>query len=278
MADEAPAPAPDAAAPADQPATPAADPQPTESALEGLDKLADAASKDADERNKEADEPANPANPADPEKPAEGEPENQPAAGDEGDEPKGGKPDPQAAKQSFQERSRLRGEVASTLDSIGKPQTTEDLVAQGVDPALAEVEALKQDIQRKEVINYVADLNSSLNVDANNLVRDFPVFDPESSEYDEKFSTKVENLYKARGFKTDPSGKFVIEAGPLYEFYAAFAEARGTGAKAGVVSGQKAAEKMLAAADTPSSAAPAASGNSGDENPFLKGLKGGATK
>jgi hypothetical protein len=275
MADEAnqPAPADVAEATNPQPDAPA-ETQDTGSEPEGLEKLAKAASDAADETEEE-DKGAE-----EPEKGADEEEPDQPDASDEeGEEAEKGKPDPQAAKNSFQERARLRSDVAQTLDSIAKPQTTEDLVAQGVDPALAEVEALKQDLNRKEVINYVADLNASLNSDASNLMRDYPVFKADSPEYDEQFDKEVEGLYKRMGgFKTDPSGRFVIQAAPLYDFYAAFAKARGSGAKAGVVKGQKAAEKMLAAADTPSSGSPQAASGSTDENPFLKGLKGGATK
>jgi len=179
-------------------------------------------------------------------------------------------------RRGYAERTKLKSQVSEALAPQLQQQTAEQLVEQGVDPALAEIEALKQDIEHERFINQVTELNSGLNTDANNVMRDFPVFDEKSKQYDAAFTEKVEKLYKeAAGFKLDPTGQFVLSANlSLYDFYQQMAEFRGSGVKQGAVEGQKAAEKMLASAESPTSTAPA---GKEEDDPFLAGLTGKRT-
>lgn len=214
------------------------------------------------------------------EKPKEGE-EQKPK---EGEEPK---PDEhveddekERAQRGYSERRQLKQKVTTALSTNPEytPQTEGELVEQGVDPALAGIEALRQQVQLDKIVNDLTDLNASMNADSNAILRDFPVFDPsKKGTYDEKFARQVENLYKKySNYQMDEKGGYITRADvPLYEFYAFAAQARGSGTSQGQVQGQKAAENMLSAAEEPSSApAPKKGGNDSEDDLFLAGLKG----
>lgn len=176
-------------------------------------------------------------------------------------------------RKGYAERQAVRRQVTQLVDNSAEPFTAADLIEQGVDPALAEIEALKADIQRKEVIQNITELNTGLVGDATQVVRDFPVFDEKSKEYDPSFAKEVEDLYKeASQLVTDPNSGLVLQANvPLYKFYQAAAKWRGAGAVQATARGQKAAERQLAAADPgPSSSAT----KSQPDDPFLRGLTG----
>lgn len=121
---------------------------------------------------------------------------------------------------------------------------------------------------------HVADLNANLNIESLQVMQDFPVFDPDSSQYDKDLSARVRALYeKAAQPQVDKRTGLVLKSNLApYEFYKAFADTHiSSGAKSrveGKIEGQKAADKQLAAAETPSSTAP----RTAKEDPFLKGL------
>lgn len=183
-------------------------------------------------------------------------------------------------RRGFAERQKVRADVTATLDKIAKPQTAEELIeSKGLEPAEAEVEALRQEMQRNQTIQEITELNNGLHADAENVIRDFPVFDAGSDDYDGKFAERVDALWKeAADYKTNESGDVVLQARiPIYKFYQTFADARDAGVAVGEARGQKVAEKELAAVETPAASKPAAPADkmSADERAFLKGLTEG---
>lgn len=170
-------------------------------------------------------------------------------------------------------RNELRQEITNVNAQVYQPATAEELVEQGYDPALARVEALEQRTQMAEYNAYVADLNANLNTESLRVMSDFPVFDPESDQYDKSLAERATAVYKqAAQVQVDPNTGLTVQANALpYDIFKAFAETAQSGTQAGAVKGQIAAEKNLAAADTVSSAAPKAP----KEDLFLKGLLGG---
>lgn len=171
-------------------------------------------------------------------------------------------------------RNELRAEITAKNAQIYQPQTAEDLINQGIEPAIARVEALEQKTQMAEYNAYVTDLNANLNIESLQVMADFPVFDPNSATYDKTLANRAQAIYqKAAGIQVNKDTGLVERANVLpYDIYKAFAETHAYGARNGQVSGQKAAEKMLAAAETPSSAAPS---KEPKEDPFLAGLTRG---
>lgn len=169
-------------------------------------------------------------------------------------------------------RNELRAEITDINAKVYTPQSAQELIDQGVDPALARVEALEQRTQMAEFNAHVTDLNANLNIESLQVMNDFPVFNPDAPEYDEALSQRAREVYEqAAQIQTDPKTGLIIQsnANP-YNIYKAFAETAGKGVQDGAVKGQIAAEKNLAAADTVSSAAP----KQPKEDNFLKGLTG----
>lgn len=239
--------------------------------------------------------------PADPEKPAEKtepekedpkkeeklDPEKSPEEklkADPEEKPTEETPEPEPEKaqnqRGYAERRQLKEKVTAGLaDQPGyTPQTSEELEATGMDPALAGIEALRQEVRRDQIVNELTELNSSVNTDANTVLREHPVYDPKSKDYDEKFAKQVEERYKQYAhFEMDPTNSFIVRADiPLGEFFSFAAQSRGTGSTQAEVQGQKAAEQMLSSAEEPSSA-PEPSKSSGSETEddlWLAGLQG----
>jgi uncharacterized protein (DUF3084 family) len=168
------------------------------------------------------------------------------------------------------QRNTLRQEVEAKNAEQYRPQTAAEIAELGVEPVLAEVRALQQRTEMAEFNAHVAETNANLNTESLQLMADYPVFDSQSSEYNEGLSQRVNSLYqKVAGITTDPKTGLITNVQTLpYDFYKSFAETHTAGAQNGAVKGQVAAEKMLAAADTPSSSAP----KQPKEDPFLAGL------
>lgn len=171
-------------------------------------------------------------------------------------------------------RNELRAEVEQQNAKVYRVETAEELAEQGLTEEEAQNEILRQEMEMREFNLHVADLNANLNIEALQVMQDFPVFDPDSSEFDETLRDRVRVLYEqAAQPQVDKRTGLVLKSNIApYEFYKAFAETHASsGAKSrieGKIEGQKAADKQLAAAETPSSTAPRAA----KEDPFLKGL------
>ncbi len=171
-------------------------------------------------------------------------------------------------------RNELRAEVEQQNAKAYRVETAEELAEQGLSEEEAENEILRQEMQMREFNLHVADLNANLNLESLQVMQDFPIFDPDSSEYDSGLAQRVRGLYEqAAQPQVDKKTGLVLKSNIApYEFYKAFAEThQSSGAKSrveGKIEGQKAADKQLAAAETPSSTAP----RTAKEDPFLKGL------
>lgn len=171
------------------------------------------------------------------------------------------------------QRNTLRTEVASQNATAYPVQSAQELIDQGVDPAIARVEALEQRAQLTEYTNYVADLNATVNTEALQVMADYPEFDPKSPTYNEALATRASAMYQqVAQIQRDPQTGYISQAAVTpYNIFKAFAETAAAGAQSGVVRGQKSAEKMLAAAETTSSSAP----KQPKEDNFLAGLTKG---
>lgn len=179
----------------------------------------------------------------------------------------------QEIRQLASQKRDLAQEVARLNAEVYQPQTVEELVEAGEDPTEARVIALEQRTQMAEYNAFVSDLNSSINAESLQVMADFPVFDSQSESYDPTLAARAAAVWqKAAGMKTDEKTGLVTQANVLpYEIYKAFAETAQSSVKNGQAAGQKAAEKMMAAAETPSLAAP----KQAAPDPFLTGFMRG---
>lgn len=178
------------------------------------------------------------------------------------------------AQRAFQQRQRTRQQVAQQLDQVYGPRSQEDLIQEGYSEADAKIEALRQEMLFRDQRNQIADLNAGLQVDASQVLNDFPVFNPESPDFDPDFAKEVEDLYRqAADLQADEQGIVLQAKQPLYDFYNRMYAMYSRGNSKGEQNGQKNAVKMLSRTETPSGASQTNSEDS--EDPFLQGFAKG---
>lgn len=181
-------------------------------------------------------------------------------------------------------RNDLRQEV-SQYESIAKLQqqinenrvTPEQLEAMGLDPQDAAVQSLlynqeidKHQAELNQVQADIADLQYNIALDRVELLKDYPVFDEKSPEYDANFTDKATQLYmQAANLQLNEEGAPVSADMKLYEFMSALADVRAEGIKIG---SQKISKTKQSAAVM--NAGSAQTTNS-EEDPVLKGFDEG---
>lgn len=262
-ADPAPLPTNDADPPA-APEQPAQPPEP-----EGEPKPAEAPKADEPPAPAAAEPPADDATPAaeDPKPPADDD-EARKAYNNE------------QAQRRIADRARLKSETQSNLSQQFKPETAEDLIQKGYEPNDARLEAMEQRLQAQEIVSQVADLTANMNVDAQAVEADFPIFresNPDGSanaDFDKSFAEKVARDYiRDADVKFDQTGQYVLSARvSMYDYMKSRAEDRLAGMAAGKADGQRAAERMLASAETPPGQGPSHKASNPDGQDHLRDL------
>lgn len=161
-------------------------------------------------------------------------------------------------RQLANENRELRKQIEDATAEVYRTDTKEELIEQGMSEAEARVEALEQRLEMEKHVSNVTQLNTALEAESQQVLREFPMFDPQSDQYKPKIAERVQKLYaKAAGLKQDDKTGFYTEANVLpYEFYKEFAETYDISRTDGQVAGQKAAQKNYASADMPSSVPP----------------------
>jgi hypothetical protein len=156
------------------------------------------------------------------------------------------------ARAEYQERQRVRAQVAQQLDQNYGPKTEDELVNEGLDPQQAQIEALRQEMAYKEQRTAIAELNAGLQAEAVNVTNDFSVFNEKSPDYDPEFTKMVESQYKtAARLQTDESGIIVNAEVPLYDFYKSMANIYSRGTSKGAETGQAEMQQMLSRTENP---------------------------
>nr|DAN60767.1 MAG TPA: hypothetical protein [Caudoviricetes sp.] len=201
---------------------------------------------------------------------------------------------PKAEERTAQLNNEIRGLVArrnelqqevSQYEGIAKLQqqinenrvTPEQLEAMGLDPQDAAVQSLlynqeidKHQAELNQVQADIADLQYNIALDRVELLKDYPVFDEKSPEYDANFTDKATQLYmQAANLQLNEEGAPVSADMKLYEFMSALADVRAEGIKIG---SQKISKTKQSAAVM--NAGGAQTTNS-EEDPVLKGFDEG---
>jgi len=159
----------------------------------------------------------------------------------------------QAARNAWQQRQRDRQQIAEQIDQDYAPKTADQLVAEGTDPATAQIEALRQEMTFNNERNRVSELNAGMRVEAVEVMKDFPVFDPSSPQFDPDFTKDVEESYKdAARLQTNEDGSLILNADkPLYDHYQRMARIYNRGTSKGTVQGQEQMADMIARTENP---------------------------
>lgn len=158
-------------------------------------------------------------------------------------------------------RNELRDRVKQSNEQVYRPATEDQLLDQ-INPDTgtyysrleAKLAAMEQSQQIDRYNNEIADTQLTLSNEAQRALQDFPMFDEQSPEYNKEVAAQVDGIL-GKSLVIDPNTNQVIgsHVSP-YELYKAVAVSAQTSAVKGQVAAQKATEKMLANADTPSGA------------------------
>lgn len=167
------------------------------------------------------------------------------------------------ARQRIAERQRTRQEVAKQLDQTYGPKTEDDLIEEGLDPAQAQIEALRQEMNYARQRTEIAELNAGLQAEAVNVTNDFPVFNPKSPDFDPEFAGIVEQQYKqAARLQLDDNGIVVNADVPLYDYYQQMATIYNRGTERGAKQGQQEYQQMMSRTENPGGSSSSSKGDS----------------
>lgn len=150
------------------------------------------------------------------------------------------------------EKRALQKEVERLTAMAYQPKTAQQLQEEGMDENAAQIEALRQENAVKDYTQHVVELTNDLNMESLQVMQDFPVFNPNSPQYDKEFADEVGQKYlRMAGIETDPRTGSIVKANVLpYEYYETMANVHSRGLTKGQISGKKAAEKQLASTET----------------------------
>lgn len=171
-----------------------------------------------------------------------------------------------AARQSWQERQRTRSQIADQIDQHYAPRTEEQLMEEeGLSETDAKIEAIREEAAYKERRAAIAELNAGMQAEAVNISNDFPIFNPNSPEYDPEFEKEVEIAYKtAARLQVDENGIITNAEVPLYDFYQRMAGIYSRGASKGAQQGQQDMAAMVGRTENPGGSS-STNGNSSDD-------------
>lgn len=195
-------------------------------------------------------------------------------------------------RERIAERNALRDEIAALsrqkydLESSSDIPTVESLLEQ-INPdtgdyytrAEAEnlrlnkrLDAFEKQQEFNAYVERVADSRMQLSQEANKVVKDFPIFDPESDQYNAELTAAADELMQNSLIKDEKTGQVIGARISPYQLYSTIANAKASGEAGGKTSGRKAALDMLNNADVTTSAKAPSSSAKTDE--FLSGFLG----
>lgn len=190
------------------------------------------------------------------------------------DEPRGEeKPLTPKSENRFQklanENKELRQELERINSEVYKPQTAEELIEEGLSPEMAEVRELKQTLELQAYNNKVYEAQVSLSNEAEQVLKDFTMFNPDSPDFDADIAADAAEALEGVLIKDPNTGQIIGSHLTPYQIYKPIADAYKKSQLRGEIKGQKATEKMLASVD----ARPSATPTKAKEDPLLAILK-----
>lgn len=180
-----------------------------------------------------------------------------------------------------QQKQVTQKEISNKINQEYKPQPVDQLTQQFLDQGYDEFQAtmLARDEVRnqREALNeqraQIAELNAQIEVEAIQVMHEFPIFDPNSKEYDADFATKAGQLYeRAANVQVDPRTGAVTQTSITpYTFYKSLADLRTASTATAQAKAQKAVQAQMAAVEPPTSSKPVT--KSSDEDRQATGLE-----
>ena len=189
------------------------------------------------------------------------------------------------------ERNALREEIAELnrqkyqLMSSNDLPSVEDLMGQinsdtgdyytRTEAKLARLEAEREleRTQRKmdEYTDNIVDNRLRLKDEANRALKDFPMFDVNSPDYDEGLASQADQIARNLIIQDRNTGEIIGSRGSIYDVYATIAGAAKSAETNGKIAGRKATMNMMNSADVVGTSS---TGTTSEENdPFLDGFR-----
>lgn len=167
------------------------------------------------------------------------------------------------------QKNALKAEIEALNSRVYQPQTVEELVEEGYSEAVAEVKALKQELELQQYNQKIVDAQTTLSEDAGKVIKDFSIFNPDSDDYQEDLATSAAEALR-QSLVFDPNtGQIVGSHLTPYQIYKPIADAYEKSRVQGAIAGQKATTKMMASVDAQPSATP----KQPKKDPLLEMLK-----
>lgn len=175
------------------------------------------------------------------------------------------------------QRNTLKAQVEQANAAVYQPATEQELLEQtnpetgeNYNRLEAKLAAMEQAQEVERYNNQVAEAQLTLSTEAQAALKDFPMFDSESPEYNKEIAAQVDQLL-GQNLVFDPNTNQIIGSNVSpYQLYKTIADASRASEVNGQVKGQQASNKMQSRVDSTSGAAPAKDTSDG----FLKGLLG----
>jgi hypothetical protein len=195
--------------------------------------------------------------------------------------PEGEKPLSPKSENKFQrlvnENKELRAQVEELNNQVYRPQTEQELIDEGLSPEMAEVRALKQQMELRDFNSRVYETQNYLSSEAAEVIQSYSIFDPKpdaegkptNPDYQPQLAAQAAEAL-SRSLIRDPNTEQVDQNGnripgtgqiigynlsPL-QIYKPIADAFEIAKAQGQIQGQKATDQMIGNTDAPSSAAP----------------------
>lgn len=135
------------------------------------------------------------------------------------------------------------------------------------------IDALERQKAFEDYVERVADSRIQLSTEANQVIKDFPIFDPASDQYNAELTAAADEIMQGSLITDENTGQVIGSRLSPYQVYSAIARAKASGDVSGKTSGRKAALDMMNNADVSSSAKAPSSKDEDDD--FLAGFMNG---
>ena len=147
----------------------------------------------------------------------------------------------------------------SKLEEVAIP-TEQDYLDGGYDPMEAKLNALQARDQQRDAIESITSLNSAVDNDMVRILHEYPALDPKSKNFNEQLAVKLFGHYDKDSSAEYGQDGIVLSTKQLpYEYIKEKMDLIGIASSRERVTAQKNVERMVAAAETPTSQAPASS-------------------
>jgi len=148
------------------------------------------------------------------------------------------------------QRNALKEQVEKANGEVYQPESAAELEEQGLTTLEAKVEAMRQSLEMEKYNAQVTDAQLTMSSEADQILRDYPIFDPSSTDFDKDLAEGAAEVLEANLIKDPNTGQIIGTNISVKKLYQTLARASGNSTVKGQIKGQQDAETMLANADS----------------------------